>query len=62
MQDTAGETTSFDGKILEGGGGGETPNTAHTDTEETSKGEELIESLDEAGAEGEDGDQEEVTD
>lgn len=56
LQDTAGNTTSFDGEVLEGGGGGETPDTTHTDTEETSKGEELREGLDEAGAEGEDGD------
>ena len=56
LQDTAGKTAHLDRKILEGCGGSETPNTTHTNTKETSKGEELIESLDETGAEGEDGD------
>lgn len=59
---TAGETTSLDRKVLEGSGGGETPDTPHADAEETTESKELGECLDETGTEGEDGDEEEVAD
>ena len=60
LHDTAGKTTSLDGEVLEGGGGSETPDASHADTEETSDGEELLEGLNETRAEGEDGDEEEI--
>jgi hypothetical protein len=62
LEDTASKTTSLDRDVFEGGGGGQTPDTSHADTEETSYGEELLERLNEAGAEGEDGDEEEIGD
>ena len=62
LHHTAGNTTGLDGKVLEGSGGGETPDTSHADTEETSESKELGEGLDETGAEGEDRDKEEVSD
>jgi hypothetical protein len=62
LHEAAGKTTSLDGEVLEGGGGSQTPDTSHADTEETSDGEELLEGLNEARAEGEDSDDEEVGD
>ena len=37
---TAGETMSLDRKVLEGSGGGETPDTPHANAEETTDGDE----------------------
>ena len=62
LHDAAGKATSLYGEVLEGGCGSEAPDTSHADAEETSDGEELLEGLDEAGAEGEDGDEEEIAD
>ena len=62
LHDAAGKTTSLDREVLEGGCGSETPDTAHTDTEETSDGEELLVGLNETRAEREDGDEEEIAD
>ena len=62
LHNTAGETTSLDREILEGGRRGQTPDPSHADTEKTSDGEELMECLNEAGAEGEDRDDKEIGD
>jgi len=59
---TAGDTTSLDRKVLEGTGGGKTPDTSHADAEETTESKELGKGVDETGTEGEDGDEEEVAD
>lgn len=48
MYNTASNTTDLDGDIFEGSGGGQAPDTSHTDTEETSNREELLEGLSEA--------------
>ena len=62
LHDTAGKTTSLDREVLEGGGGGQAPDASHTDTEETSDSEELMEGLNVTGTEGEDGNYEKVAD
>ena len=62
LHNTASETTSLDREVLKGGRGGQTPDPSHADTEKTSDGEELMESLDEARAKGENGDDKEIAD
>ena len=62
LHDSAGKTTSLDREVFKGRGRGQSPDTSHTDTEKTSNGEELMEGLDEAAAEGERGNKEEVGD
>lgn len=61
LENTASNTTGFDGKILKGSGCGEAPNTTHANTKEGADCEELAESLDEASTELENGDEEEVS-
>lgn len=41
LDDTGAETAQLDGEVLERGGGGETPDTSHRDTEQGTDGEEL---------------------
>ena len=62
LEDAAGKTTSLYREVFEGGCGGQTPDASHADTEETPDGEELLERMDETGAEGEDSDDEKIDD
>jgi len=62
MDNTASNATNLDGDIFGGSGGGQAPDTSHTDTEETSNGEELLEGLNEARTKRKGGNDEEIND
>ena len=62
LQDTRPKPTRLDGKVLEGGGCCQTPNATHADTEEGPDAEEGLVGVDEAGAQLEHGDDDEVDD
>ena len=62
LEDAGREAAYFDRQVFERGGGGEAPYAAHADAEEGADGEELLECLDEAGTQLDEGDDEEVGD
>lgn len=62
LENAGSESTDLDGQVLKRGGGGKAPDSTHGDTKEGTDAEECREGSDEAGAEFEDSDEEEVCD
>ena len=62
LHNSASKTASLDRKVFKGRGRSQTPDTSHTNAEKSSNGEELVKGLNEATAQGERRDEEEIGD